>query len=368
MAEALLHLQHLTKSFGRVQALADVSLDIQEGEIFTLLGPSGCGKTTTLRCIAGLEHPDSGSITLKGRVIVDPAERVLVPPHRRHMGMVFQSYAIWPHKSVFENVAYGLQVRRVPRSEIQERVKRVLDLVGLQGLEDRQGPQLSGGQQQRVALARAIVYEPSVLLLDEPFSNLDAKLREQMRVQLKLLLKQIGTTAVFVTHDQVEALSLSHRLALMNLGRVEQVGTPKELYERPATPFVRDFLGTTMLLKGTAADHSTHDVVAVRLQNAPGATLLARVMDGAEIAQGRELYLAVRPEDIELKSADGPRGAPGELVATVDTLLFVGDHYECRVKLGEETLLVHAPRWMALREGEAVRLSVDPQGISAWPA
>src|SRR5581483_10188080 len=200
-------------------AVEDLSLEVQQGEIFTLLGPSGCGKTTTLRIVAGLETPDEAAIFFKDRPIVITSKRLFVPPNKRNVGMVFQSYAIWPHMTVEENVAYPLKLRRVPRQEMRERVQKALELVGLSGLEKRPAPLLSGGQQQRVALARALVYEPSVLLLDEPFSNLDSKLREQMRVELKLLQRRVGVTVVLVTHDQLEALSLSDRMVVMNQGK-----------------------------------------------------------------------------------------------------------------------------------------------------
>ncbi|HZS03001.1 MAG TPA: ABC transporter ATP-binding protein [Chloroflexota bacterium] len=365
---AILRLEHLTKYFGAFKALDDVSLAIEEGEVFTLLGPSGCGKTTTLRCIAGLEQPDDGRIWLRDQPIVSVSDRICVPPHRRNMGMVFQSYAIWPHKTVFENVAYPLRVRRVGQAEVRRRVEWALELVGLEALADRQGPQLSGGQQQRVALARALVYEPAVLLLDEPFSNLDAKLREQMRVQLKLLLKQVAITAVFVTHDQVEALSLSNRIAVMHQGHVEQLGAPRELYERPATAFVRDFLGSTVLLRGYAGDGAQPGQVTVHLTDVPGVTLHAVAGPHSVPPAGQAVLVAVRPEDIHFDSA-GYGGGPNALDGTLEALLFVGDHYECQVTLpGAQTVVLHAPRSTALREGDPVRLSVAPEGVSVWPA
>jgi iron(III) transport system ATP-binding protein len=226
----MIRITKLSKLFGRVKAVDDLNLEIEEGEIFTLLGPSGCGKTTTLRLIAGLEWPDHGEIVLGEHTVLSVRRDIFVPSHKRNLGMVFQSYAIWPHMTVFENVAYPLKVRHIASSQIRDRVIRTLDLVGLGGLENRQAPQLSGGQQQRVALARALVHEPRILLLDEPFSNLDAKLREQMRFHLKLLLKKINITVVFVTHDQIEALSLSDRTAVMNAGHIDQLGSPRELY------------------------------------------------------------------------------------------------------------------------------------------
>jgi ABC-type Fe3+/spermidine/putrescine transport system ATPase subunit len=239
IGETVLRLAGVSKLFGLAPAVDRVSLEIQRGEIFTLLGPSGCGKTTTLRLVAGLERPDAGEIVLRGRVVASAARRLFVAPHKRNLGMVFQSYAIWPHMTVFENVAYPLRLRGTTGAVVRDKVVRVLDLVGLSGLEERSATLLSGGQMQRLALCRSLVYEPDLLLLDEPFSNLDAKLREQMRVELKLLQRRLGVTVLFVTHDQIEALSLSDRIAVMQRGRVEQVGTPRDLYERPGSPFVR---------------------------------------------------------------------------------------------------------------------------------
>src|SRR5258708_12042257 len=223
MAPPVLEFRAVIKRFGTVNAVDGVALACQRGEIFPLLGPSGCGKTTTLRLVAGLEEPDGGEIYIDGKIVAAPQRGVFLPPEKRHLGMVFQSYASWPHLTVFENVAFPLRVRRESTELIRQRVNHALESVGLGGFADRGATQLSGGQQQRVALARALVYEPSVLLLDEPFSNLDAKLREQMRLQLKLLLEQVAITAVFVTHDQVEALSLSSRIAVMHEGHADQL-------------------------------------------------------------------------------------------------------------------------------------------------
>ena len=248
--QPLLQLKQVTKRFNDQVVVHHVDLTLRRGEFFTLLGPSGCGKTTTLRMVAGLERPDGGEIVLRGRPVASAASGHFDPPEKRNLGMVFQSYAIWPHMTVFENVAYPLELRRQPRATIRARVAEVLDLVGLAGLEQRPATQLSGGQQQRLALCRALVYEPDLILLDEPFSNLDAKLREQMRVELKLLQQRLNVTVLFVTHDQLEALSLSDTIAVMNLGRLEQVGTPRALYDGPGSPFVRDFIGQNVLLDG----------------------------------------------------------------------------------------------------------------------
>src|SRR5215217_2583279 len=259
----MLNVQNLVKTFStsraekrqRVHAVDDVSLEVKDGELFTLLGPSGCGKTTTLRCIAGLEMPDAGEIAVGDRVLFSSARGVRVPANERGLGMVFQSYAIWPHMNVYKNVAFPLQVlprrRRPAKQEVRERVERALAVVQLDHLAGRQATDLSGGQQQRLALARALVLEPPLLLLDEPLSNLDAKLREEMRFELKRLQRELGITGIYVTHDQVEALAMSSRVAVMRDGRIEQVDHPRAIYERPKSRFVADFIGTSNFIDGT---------------------------------------------------------------------------------------------------------------------
>jgi len=241
---------------GDVDAVRGLSLNVERGQFFTLLGPSGCGKTSTLRCIAGLETPTSGLIEIDSNVVYAGARRTVVPPYRRNIGMVFQSYAIWPHMTVFDNVAFPLAhgVRKYPRKVVEDKVMRALELVQLQQVASRPAPMLSGGQQQRVALARAIASEPAVLLLDEPLSNLDARLREDMRHEIKTLVRRLETTTLYVTHDQLEALSMSDRVALVNNGVIVQEGTPREVYVKPADPFAANFLGRTNLLEGRVAD------------------------------------------------------------------------------------------------------------------
>ena len=268
---AAVKLDGLSKTYpgAQVRAVNELSLNVEDGEVYTLLGPSGCGKTTTLRMVAGLEVPDEGDIYFGDREVVVTSRHFRLPPDKRDLGMVFQSYAIWPHMTVEENVAFPLATRHMKRSEIRERVAHVLDLVNLPGLQKRPAPLLSGGQQQRVALARALVIEPKILLLDEPFSNLDAKLREQMRVELKLLQKRLNIAVLFVTHDQIEALSLSNRIALMNLGIMQQQGPPQLLYEEPANEFVRDFIGKTVLLRGTVQSSNPSGQVSVAIAGGP---------------------------------------------------------------------------------------------------
>lgn len=362
-------LEHVCKTYpGGTQAVKDLSVEIREGEVFTLLGPSGCGKTTTLRMIAGLERPDEGSILFGDQPIVVTGRRLFVPPNQRNVGMVFQSYAIWPHMTVEENVAYPLRLRRLPRTEVGDRVARALELVGLAGLEKRPAPLLSGGQQQRVALARALVYEPSVLLLDEPFSNLDTKLREQMRVELKLLQTRLKITVLFVTHDQVEALSLSNRIAVMDQGVVQQIGSPHELYERPTNAFVRDFLGKTVLLKGNVRASNAAGQLAVAVDGAPNCVVFGR----SYLPEGTSehpVYMAMRPEDLEIAPADSSEPPPEAVVGIVETLLFVGERTEYRVKIRDQgAVLVYGPRHEVFPEGHGVWIKIQPESVSVWPA
>ena len=366
--ETVLQLAGVSKLFGATPAVDGASLEIRRGEVFTLLGPSGCGKTTTLRLVAGLERPDAGEITLRGRVVASSARGVFVAPHKRNLGMVFQSYAIWPHMTVFDNVAYPLSLRGASRAVIQEKVTRVLGLVGLDGLQARAATLLSGGQMQRLALCRALVYEPDLLLLDEPFSNLDAKLREQMRVELKLLQRRLGVTVLFVTHDQIEALSLSDRIAVMQRGRVEQVGAPRRLYDHPASAFVRDFLGQTVVLRGRIAGRDAA-VVTVKMEGAlAGRTLAGRAAAAAALIEGGEAQLAIRPEDIAVSAEELARADDHTLLGVIEALLFVGDRYEARVALGgEQRILLLLPRDREWREGQRLRLGFPADVVSVWP-
>src|SRR5215213_4545266 len=287
----------LVKVFsGDVYAVNHVSLTIPEGQFVTLLGPSGCGKTTTLNCIAGLEQPDGGRITVGEAVLTDVARRVILPPERRGLGMVFQSYALWPHMTVYDNLAFGLKLRKVPGPEIRTRIAEVLELVGLGPLARRYPFQLSGGQQQRVALARAVVARPRVLLLDEPLSNLDAKVREQARFWLREFQQRLGITAVYVTHDQAEALAISDLVAVMSDGRLLQYAPPQEIYERPASQFVAEFVGQTSFFRGMVVARSA-GAVDVRLKSS-GAVVSSTASNRA-FSPGESVLLAIRSEKIE---------------------------------------------------------------------
>jgi ABC-type Fe3+/spermidine/putrescine transport system ATPase subunit len=360
MGDAVLELREVRKAFGNTAAVDSVSLSIMPGEVFTLLGPSGCGKSTTLRVVAGLEEPDAGEVLLDGRLIASASRRFSLPPERRALGMVFQSYAIWPHMTVFENVAFPLQLRRVTRSVIRQKVEHVLGLVGLSGLGSRGATELSGGQQQRVALARAIVYEPRLLLLDEPLSNLDAKLREHMRVELRALQQRLGIAVLFVTHDQAEAMVLSDRIGVMQSGHLEQVGTPVALYERPASPFVRDFLGRVLTLEVALA--ATDRVEApgeagVTFQLPPGCS---RSTDGST-----KLVLAWRPENVSIE----PDSAPGlnRLSVRIETAAYLGERIEYGVRTaGGKSMLVVSSRQQRYQPGAIVGLRVDTSEATLW--
>lgn len=365
-----LRVRELRKRFERVTAVDGVNLDIEEGEFFTLLGPSGCGKTTTLRLVAGLEKPDSGEIYLGERCLLSQSQRVFVQPERREMGMVFQSYALWPHMTVFENVAYPLRLRRMKAPEVRQKVMEALALVGLAGLEDRPAPALSGGQQQRVALARALVFSPRVLLLDEPLSNLDARLREEMRRELKALQRRIRVTVLFVTHDQIEGLSLSDRIGIMDRGKLEQVGGPEEVYYRPFTPFARDFLGKTFALGGKVFGPAKEGL-EVQLDGIACSPLwvaagsLPSSHAGAPKA-GDEVMVAIRPEQITIWNS-APAGKPNVVPATLEGVHFLGDRYEYTISLGSVKRVLIAPASQVLKAGQIVFIELKSEGITLWP-
>jgi len=369
----MISVSNLVKAFGskrseEVRAVDGVSFTVPRGRFFTLLGPSGCGKTTTLRCVAGLERPTAGSIELDDTVVVSDA--VFVPPHRRDVGMVFQSYAVWPHLSVFENVAFPLRVAkgRVAKRQIADRVRETLELVGLGGYEQRKPAQLSGGQQQRLSLARALVHQPRCLLFDEPLSNLDAKLRERMRGELNAIQRTLGFTALYVTHDQVEALSLSDEIAVMHEGRIVQQGTPQEIYYRPAERGVAEFLGSTNIIRASVAAWSERDGSPVQVDTEFG-RWSARCAPAAEPAVGDEVLIGVRPEDVVILRRDAPEGdTPNRIAGTVETVAFGGAVTDIEVEVGGAARIrVQANSRIALAEGDAVRLEIDPQACSLLP-
>jgi len=347
MARPVVELAGCSRDYGGVRAVAGLDLVVYEGELLSLLGPSGCGKTTTLNLIAGFVLPTAGRVRIDGQDVTDR------PAHQRGLGMVFQAYALFPHLSVFENVAFGLRERRTARAEIERRVRAALALVRLDARAEHRPAQLSGGMQQRVALARALVYEPRVLLLDEPLAALDKKLREEMRSELREIQRAVGITTIFVTHDQAEALGLSDRIAVMHAGRIEQLGSPREIYERPATRFVAEFIGASTVLRGHAA-------VADRVTLAGGETL--RVLGLSGLRAGDAIDLAIRPERIRLA------GGPGENVmdGRVTGVVYQGVQTELTVEIGAgQRLLVFVaePTPAALAVGQALRLHLPPDAF-----
>ena len=338
-----------------VAAVRTMDLSIAEGEFFSLLGPSGCGKTTTMRMIAGFEEPTEGTIFLHGRDVTD------VPPNKRDVNMVFQSYALFPHMSVFENVAFGLHRRRVAKDEITKRVGDMLEVVGLAGRENRRPRELSGGQQQRVALARALVNHPRALLLDEPLGALDLKLRQAMQVELKRIQREVGITFVYVTHDQGEALTMSDRIAVMNDGLVEQLGSPTDIYEHPATRFVAGFIGTSNLLTGRASRVSGTDAV---IEVGPDERIVVPVR-GVPVTEGSELELTVRPEKIEL-TAERPPPECCALRGTVTEVVYLGTstNFSVSTSTGADMVVYKqnsASADLVAQRGDAIWLSWQPQ-------
>jgi iron(III) transport system ATP-binding protein len=351
---------NLSKSYGGKAdgaAVSNLSLEIRDGTFVTLLGPSGCGKTTTLRLIAGYLQPTSGRIQIGGRVVSSPES--VVPPERRGMGMVFQNYAVWPHKTVFENVVFGLRVRKVPADKAREQVAKALALVNLSGLEQRLPNELSGGQQQRVALARSLVVEPEILLLDEPLSNLDAKLRERMRGELKQLQRRTGITFVYVTHDQAEALALSDSIAVMHGGQLQQFGTPQDVYARPANRIVADFMGLVNLLPGRV-----ESIADGKAWISASGGLSVEIAAGEGVAPGDEVEIAIRPENIRLSPATADTAANG----TVREHVFLGNISEYFLTLpsgGELRVQTHPSEQYAT--GQTVRIAIDAGQCNLFP-
>jgi iron(III) transport system ATP-binding protein len=348
----------------RVEALVGVSLDAVQGQLFTLLGPSGCGKTTLLRCVAGLEDPDSGEIVVAGHTLHSSVGGIRVPANRRGLGMVFQSYAIWPHMNVFDNVAFPLTAaprrRRPPRREIQARVERVLELVKLSDLAWRPATDLSGGQQQRLALARSIVMEPPLLLLDEPLSSLDAKLRTEMCFELRRLQQTLGITAVYVTHDQEEALAISDVIAVMQHGRIEQVGTPREIYGTPASRFVADFIGASNLIEGTVEENA-NGTCLVRTRQGD-----VRVPGGSPFGPGEAVVVAVRAERMRLDRG-GEGGAVNRWPGVVQAPAFLGGAVEHEVDVEGLRIRVRTDPVRAAAAGESVVVSFDIDACQLLP-
>jgi iron(III) transport system ATP-binding protein len=363
----MLKVDRLTKVYqnakgGPAGGISDASFHLETGDFFTLLGPSGCGKTTTLRCIAGLNEPDTGAIRVGDKVLFDSAGKIAVPLHQRNIGMVFQSYAIWPHMTVGENVSFPMRVARKPkfsRAEIAEATLAALRSVGLEGYADRSATKLSGGQQQRVAFARAIVMKPKLLLLDEPLSNLDASLRESMRLELKRLQKETGITAVYVTHDQTEALAMSDKIAVINDGRIEQIGPPRDIYFRPENEFVAGFIGNTNILRGKMLEAERGEG---RVDIGDGKILRCSVAIPAD--RGATVALTIRPENIEIRAGQAATDAccANALAGRVASVSFLGNvmHYLVALK-GQHMVQVEGRPDVAFEIGDEVALQFHPR-------
>jgi spermidine/putrescine transport system ATP-binding protein len=358
MAHGEIQLLELTKRFSEVTAVDSIDLDIPGGEFFSLLGPSGCGKTTTLRLIAGFEQPS------EGRILLDGADVAYTPAHRRNVNTVFQNYALFPHLNVFDNIAFGLRRAKRPKAEVRERVARALELVQLSGYEKRKSSQLSGGQQQRVALARALILNPAVLLLDEPLGALDAKLRKALQIELKALQQEVGITFLYVTHDQEEALTMSDRLAVMNAGRVEQVGAPQDVYEDPETVFVADFLGVSNLMDATAQGaRDGHCRVAVGRYEFEAHAGESTLRGPAKII--------IRPERVELEPHGSPAG-PNRLPGMVERLVYVGSAVQVivRAATGEtlQALVQNTGKGVPYEQGMPVQVHLPAEALRVLPA
>jgi iron(III) transport system ATP-binding protein len=350
--------ERVTKILGESRAVDALTLEIKPGELFFLLGPSGCGKTTALRLVAGFYTPD------EGRIILNERDQSRIPPHKRNTGMVFQNYALWPHMDVWNNVAYGLKMRRLSEPEKKQRVGRALETVQMESYARRLPNQLSGGQQQRVALARALVIEPDVILLDEPLSNLDAKLRIEMRAQIKDIHRKIGRTMIYVTHDQAEALSMADRIAVIRRGRVVQIGTPRQLYSFPESVFVADFIGGTNLLAGTLEEYS--DLWMVRTE-----TGLIRSANGEKkLARGDRVFCSIRPESLRLQTEASLFDDGNQLTGEIQSIMYFGDREEYSLRL-EDGTVVRALQYNQLAGttavGSRVKLHIDPRDIVVLP-
>lgn len=360
----MVRVNNLHKAFpagqGQVRAVDHLEFDVREGSFFSLLGPSGCGKTTTLRCVAGLERPESGEIELGEEVVFSSTRSVFVPPHQRNIGMVFQSYAIWPHMNVFQNVSFPLKIgRRLPKKEIAGQVEKALALVHLEELKERPATNLSGGQQQRLALARAIVREPKLLLLDEPLSNLDAKLRDEMRLELKRVQQALGLTTIYVTHDQTEALSMSDTVAVMNQGKIVQMDVPKRVYENPSSNFVADFIGAANLIPGTLTGMEPGGHLAV-IETPHGRVTGAFTQ---QAKPGTKVFFSIKPEDIQLLHERAEVSSPGWM-GKVDQISFLGGFVDYRITVGTATLRARVHPSVFFKQGESVYLNFQPNRCS----
>ena len=354
--EFAVRLSGLTKRFGKITAIENITIDVPQGSFLTLLGPSGSGKTTVLRCIAGVEEPDAGTIEISGKVVFSASARVSLPSEKRNVGMVYQSYALWPHMKVYENVAYPLRVRRTSKSEIEKMVSEVLDELGISEVSGRYPSMISGGQQQRVALARALVYRPSVLLLDEPLSNLDEQLRQSVRDDLKQLQRKIGISTIYVTHDTTEALSLSDKIVLLNKGKVDSEGDPQTMLMHPSTGFTAKFVGGMLVLDGVV------DKILKEAESAVVQTNLGKILcdtDGQATVAGGEVKLCIRPGELSIAAENDSENV---LLGIVKGITLAADRKGVRVSFGDQTVLIPMPRMDSRNPsvGDAIRVKVPP--------
>ncbi|MBP2294965.1 ABC transporter ATP-binding protein [Azospirillum rugosum] len=360
-AEVRIRVRNLTKRYrtprGDVLALNNVSMTVNAGEKLVLLGPSGCGKTTLLRCVAGLEQPDEGEIEINGTVVFSSDRGILIAPEKRGVSMVFQSYALWPHMTVFDNVAFPLTNARVPKSDIRDRVRAALAMVGCAAFENRFPGQLSGGQQQRIALARAIVSNSGVILFDEPLSNVDAKVREQLRIELVSMQKKLGFSALYVTHDQTEATAVAHRIAVMNTGSVAQIGSPYEIYERPDSRYVADFVGATNEFPGTVAGRKD----GLLLVDTDIGRLASR--DGADFEVGQSVVVLIRPENLHVTAEQDGLNV---MAATLESTMFLGLFTEYVALVGDKRVILRSMRQELVREGGAIGIGVHPEHVRVF--
>jgi len=358
-----IRVENLVKTFerGKIKAVDHVSLTVEGGKLLTLLGPSGCGKSTTLRCIAGLEVQESGNIFLGTTLVSSPEKGIYLPPEKRGLGMVFQSYAVWPHMTVFENVAFPLKRKGVRREDIKKKVSQAIHLVGLEGLEERFPTKLSGGQQQRVSFARAVVGEPRALLFDEPLSNLDAKLRERMRFEIVSLQKKLGVTTVYVTHDQAEAMVISDQVAVMDRGLIMQIGTPREIYENPENKFIAGFIGFTNFITGRVLRRSSDQKFWVL--DCPEIKAEISGISSKSLQPGQEVEVSVRPEHIQIfppPSAEPLNRIKGQL----EVKTYLGEYNDCLIRVSEKLVRVKASPELELSPGQTIDLYLNPNKLN----
>jgi iron(III) transport system ATP-binding protein len=359
MGEYDVEIHKLSKMFSNLEVVKAIDLYIRTGEFMVLLGPSGCGKTTTLRCIGGLERPDGGEIFLGGVLISSVEKQVFVPPNKRNLGMVFQSYAVWPHMTVFENVSYPLRVKKYPKKEMAQRVREVLALMGIGAFEKTNVTKLSGGQQQRVALARSIVAHPKIILLDEPLSNLDAILRKQMRFELKKIQRKVGVTFVYVTHNQDEAMGMGDRIAVMEGGRIHQVGTPLDIYGKPQNPFVAEFVGRKTILSGVVKESGGSTAVLETDHQ-----LLVKFSNLSEVRSGSQASVFIAPGSINVHLTEPQETRGNVWKGDLTNLQHLGDLMELEIAIQNHRFLAITKPNGDFREGETVYAEVDPKEVS----